>query len=231
MNPIQAQQHGRAVARRIPAFTLIELLVVIALIAILAALLFGSLSAVRDRARLTTCAANLRNIGQAIVMYAAEHDGSVPSVSAPNGDTWDTTLLPYLGSNRTVFLCRADPWLDGSDSSRSPRSYAANGGVAYAPHTEADYPFAGYGQLSRHSLERLKSKSRRLFLVGERPGDSSSQRGYVGDMGWSGMDSIPGHVHRDGQGANYLFADMGVQYMSTGEAFYADNDYWYVDDN
>ncbi len=60
------------------AFTLIELLVVIAIISILMAVLVPTLSAVRERGRQTRCMANLRSIGQAIVIYADDNQNRLP---------------------------------------------------------------------------------------------------------------------------------------------------------
>lgn len=59
-------------------FTLIELLVVIAIIAILAAILFPVFARAREKAKQATCQSNLKQIAQAILMYADDHDGYGP---------------------------------------------------------------------------------------------------------------------------------------------------------
>src|SRR5204862_1568616 len=56
-------------------FTLSELLVVIAIIAILAAILFPVFAQAREKARQTSCASNLRQLGLAAQMYVQDNDG------------------------------------------------------------------------------------------------------------------------------------------------------------
>lgn len=106
------------------AFTLIELLAVVAIVLILLSLLVPALSGAQRRAEFSVCKSNLRQIGAAAELYAADKSEfpdawdwlfSVGGGSTVGGywiewgrpDAFDRgTIKPYLGNARTdVVLC------------------------------------------------------------------------------------------------------------------------------
>lgn len=116
------------------AFTLIELLVVIAIIAILAAILFPVFAQAKEAAKSTSCLSNIKNIGTAEQLYAADSDdlmiifrnagvqsspGALSYPGIPNNGEgtiaspepgsrmaglWVNTLQPYI-KNTGILFC------------------------------------------------------------------------------------------------------------------------------
>ncbi len=73
-------------------FTLVELLVVIAIIAVLAALALPAIGRVQQSGQRTKSASNLKQLGSALLGYAADNNQSIPKL-----DYWTWDLMPYLG--------------------------------------------------------------------------------------------------------------------------------------
>jgi prepilin-type N-terminal cleavage/methylation domain-containing protein len=118
-------------------FTIIELLVVVSLVVILAALTLPALQSSLAVSRRVQCASNLRQLAQAVRLFAADHGNRIPPEAA-----WMNYLAPYVGqpssapnlSSLGVFRCPAG-WNAGAQ-------YAATGNQATYWYNCHSYPFA-----------------------------------------------------------------------------------------
>jgi prepilin-type N-terminal cleavage/methylation domain-containing protein len=103
-------------------FTLVELLVVIGIIAILVGVLMPALTAARERADAVKCAAQLRQLGQALHLYATANRSQLPTwsgwhsypdganVDDERGLSWTEQLAPqFVQPDSPAWSCPADP--------------------------------------------------------------------------------------------------------------------------
>jgi len=96
-------------------FTLIELLVVIAIIAVLAAILFPVFATAREKARMTSCMNNQRQIATALMIFAQDNGSKFPTSS---------TVWTGLGLTGKIFKC---PSYKGTSTSNYGYSYGISG--------------------------------------------------------------------------------------------------------
>src|SRR5262249_47870688 len=119
---IVSQQHATSRHHSKLGFTLIELLVVIAIIAILAAILFPVFARAREKARMTSCLSNLKQIGLGTMMYLQDYDEKYPNCKAW-GRMWTGDWLGIPGTvppNLNYDLMRyqhvlVDPYVKNKD--------------------------------------------------------------------------------------------------------------------
>ncbi len=95
-------RNGNPMTKHCRAFTLVEALVVVAILAVLAALLYPSISGSQTKAKSAKDAGNLRSIGTALALYAGERNGEIPVDHSPSQGPWILALEPYLNTGLTA---------------------------------------------------------------------------------------------------------------------------------
>lgn len=219
------------------AFTLIELLVVIAIIAVLAGLAFSTFQRVMIQADTTKSASNLRQLGNALMLYASENNGYYPPVASQVKDaegqwshlgSWDSYILNYLLPEQSINQSSPEsfyPKILGTKAVFSPprdkgvvvtanrirRGYS----MPSAPGMIGVATFSGNEFRPSEQQYRLPQPTKTLLLV-ERPGYEDN---FVGRTGFAGINTPADQKLRQpdlnsGGKFNYLFADGRVQLLT-----------------
>lgn len=168
---------GAAVGRR-AGFTLLELLVVITIIALLISILLPALQGAREAARSVACLSNLRSASLALMVYAEDYDGAMPSIKITglndSANNVQGFAKYYMGQaqvkRRTSIRCPSDDRKWGIWESNATYWNHPSFTITPTPLTITSYTVnsvfdAGKGEASIYAWSDLSSAVPRLFEV------------------------------------------------------------------
>ena len=199
-----------------PGFTLIELLVVISIVALLVAILLPALGEARERARITVCGTNMRQVGIGAGLYGSDNNQWLPPYywGTPPNQTPITSfgggisqgiamLIPQpIGYGNIAYLSTTDVFFCPSDQVLAPLQRPGQ----WAPEDPTDV----YGTGTYHN-----NLMGYLYLFVNADGSDSSYMGGGGVLWYAGfsryrLDASPPNAT--------ILLDQG--YLGVGEATY-----------
>lgn len=192
-------------------FSLVELMVLSGILLCLAALSWPAMQRSYAAAQTTRCSANLRVLGGASLLYAADNGMILPATMhlTPDGsESWTNTLQPYA-SGPVTFKCPVD-----ENRARS-RTYVMNDFMTKNPHPAPFLDFSSLLNISRQMDTVLYVEAANSTGV---PSDHFHFSEYFQtEIPAADFAKLVG-VKRHAGKANYLFVDAHVETLSWDQA-------------
>lgn len=217
------------IARRQSArgFTLIELLVVIGIITILMGILIPTIRAARGQAQATGCASNLRQLYNAQMFYADEHEGRLASAQGVGADDrWTVKLAKYFSKSPNAEEQLMKLYCGAVEPDR-----LTVGVITYGVNSCLLMP-------NWQQRRAAKYNTSEIILMGDRPVGSNDQlitedlyflEAQFDGPAWMisvNHKSAASYRHQRNTKANMLMADGSVRPMAASELL-RDGGHWY----
>ncbi len=232
------------------AFTLIELLTVIVIIGILAALILPVASKVRESAKLAKGVSNLRQIGSALTLYAANNHDLLPYSYRTGAGGQNTifalTLSGYLDNTRQTYHGTDSSFNHYNDVFKDPAATLPGGSLHYSAHPVLMPSVSGTDPAtSQVKLSSIIQQSQQVIIMDaaqQSGGSAGASAGKVSNIKIRRADftgdinaPVPSGPNIDGDGkegnirwrvrgntaAKFLFVDGHVAVKKIGELKYS----------
>ena len=174
-------------------FSLLELLVVLAVTLLLTSLLLPALSQLRENAHRVICSSNLRQTGMAIVMYADDHNRSLPhSVFGEKGGSKQEMMAAHRGGEPENWEGLGHLYAE---------YYCETPETFYCPSHRGNHPFEKYRNHVNYGdvyfyYRRMEGDGPRIY----------TNYHYAGDVNWK-----TGKRRRLNEGYSFVIATDGLR--------------------
>jgi prepilin-type N-terminal cleavage/methylation domain-containing protein/prepilin-type processing-associated H-X9-DG protein len=203
------------------AFTLIELLVVISILGVLTMLLLPASRKLLNKSDQAVALNNMRQVGLAFHLFAADNDFRLPGRVQANGNKWPRMLATYLG-------WKSEDWSDPAQRD-TLKVYAAPGQKSFLTdptllpldnnRNRTSFIMNGYNDVGAFDdpsvdirINRLPSASEVILLGTPQPNSTHYYMDMLEGKHGNHIDVL--NLSAYGDGSNYVFADGSARFIT-----------------